>query len=135
MFAIGCYIKKSVKQCNLDKYMYPSQKYFNRRKSYDNKEYICKTCHSKVIKGKLPCQAVINDMYIDEIPQELASLAKLEQILVSKRIVFQKIIVNLICNAEFHDYVSTAASSQTNSMNESRFECIASNIMLHFCQN
>ena len=30
---------------------------------------------------------------IDEIPQELASLAKLEQILVSKRIVFQKIIV------------------------------------------
>ena len=89
MFAIGCYIKKSVKQCNLDKY--PCQKYFNRRKSYDNKEYICKTCHSKVIKGKIPCQAVINDMYIDEIPQELASLAKLEQILVSKRIVFQKI--------------------------------------------
>ena len=83
--------KKSVKQCNLDKY--PCQKYFNSRKSYDNKEYICKTCHSKVIKGELPCQAVINDMYIDEIPQELASLAKLEQILVSKRIVFQKIIV------------------------------------------
>ena len=46
-----------------------------------------------MIKAKLPCQAVINDMYIDEIPQELASLAKLEQILVSKRIVFQKIIV------------------------------------------
>ena len=46
-----------------------------------------------MIKGKFPCQAVINDMYIDEIPQELASLAKLEQILVSKRIVFQKIIV------------------------------------------
>jgi len=75
----------------LDKY--PCQKYFNRRKSYDNKEYMCKTCHSKVIKGKLPCQAVINDMYMDEIPQELASLAKLEQILVSKRIVLQKIIV------------------------------------------
>ena len=54
---------------------------------------MCKTCHSKVIKGKLPCQAVISDKYIDEIPQELASLAKLEQILVSKRIVFQKIIV------------------------------------------
>jgi len=76
--------KKSVKQCNLGKY--PCQKYFNRRKSYDNKEYICKTCHSKVIKGKLPCQAVINDMYIDVIPQELASLAKLEQILVSSNI-------------------------------------------------
>ena len=45
-----------------------------------------------MIKGKLPCQAVINDMYIDEILQELASLPKLELILVSKRIVFQKII-------------------------------------------
>ena len=30
------------------------------------------TCQSKVIKGKLPCQAVVNSMYVDEIPIELS---------------------------------------------------------------
>ena len=45
------------------------------------------TCHSKIIKGKLPCQALVNNMYVDEIPTELSSLEKLE------RIVFEKIVV------------------------------------------
>ena len=30
--------------------------------SFDNKEYICVTCHSKAVKGKIPCQAVYNNM-------------------------------------------------------------------------
>ena len=51
------------------------------------------TCLSKVVKGKIPCQAVYNDMSVDEIPPELALLEKLEQILVAQRIVFEKIIV------------------------------------------
>ena len=72
---------------------YPCQKYFNIQQSFDGKHYICKTCHSKVIKGKLPCQAIVNNMYVDEIPTELSSLEKLEQILVAQRIVFEKIVV------------------------------------------
>ena len=32
-------------------------------------------------------------MYVDKIPAELASLEKLEQILIAQRIVFEKIIV------------------------------------------
>ena len=48
---------------------------------FDGKEYICKTCYSKVIKGELPCQAVVNNMYVDETPTQLASLEKLEQVL------------------------------------------------------
>ena len=48
------------------------------------------TCHSKVVKGKIPCQAVYNDMSVDEIPAELALLEKLEQILIAQRIVFEK---------------------------------------------
>ena len=35
---------------------------FTDIKSFDKKQYICKTCHSKVSKGKTPCQAVCNDM-------------------------------------------------------------------------
>ena len=57
------------------------------------KKYVCNTCRSKVIKGKLPCQAVVSNMYMDEIPRELSSLEKLEQILIAQRIVFEKIMV------------------------------------------
>ena len=57
-------------------------------------ENICNTCHSEVIKGKLPSQAVMNNMHVDEIPQtELSSLEKREQILIAQRIVFEKIVV------------------------------------------
>ena len=66
---------------------------FTDIKSFDHKEYICKTCHSKVLKDKIPCQAICNNMYVDEIPAELSSLEKLEQILIAQRIVFEKIIV------------------------------------------
>ena len=48
---------------------------------FDGKENICKTSYSKVIKGELPFQAVVNNMYVDETPTQLASLEKLEQVL------------------------------------------------------
>ena len=57
------------------------------------KEHICKTCHKKVIKGKIPCEAVYNDMLVYDIPAKLALLEKPEQILIAQRIVFEKIIV------------------------------------------
>ena len=66
---------------------------FTNITSFDDKEYICATCHSKVTKGKIPCQAVYNNMSVDEIPPKLALLEKLEQILITQRIVFEKIIV------------------------------------------
>ena len=50
-------------------------------------------CHSKVINGKSPCQAVVDYMNVDEITTELSSLEKLEQILIAQRIVFENIAV------------------------------------------
>ena len=63
--------KKSVITCINEKY--PCQTYFNIQQSFDGKQCICNTCHSKVIRGKLPCQAEANNMYVDEIPTELSS--------------------------------------------------------------
>ena len=60
---------------------YPYQTFFNIEQSFDGKENIRKTCYSKVIKGELPCQAVVNNMYVDETPTQLASREKLEQVL------------------------------------------------------
>lgn len=72
---------------------YPWQDLLSIQTSFDGKEYICKTCHSKAIKGRIPCQAAVNNLYVDDIPTELESLKKLEQILIAKRIVFEKIAV------------------------------------------
>ncbi|XP_044169485.1 uncharacterized protein LOC114973474 [Acropora millepora] len=86
--------RKSVLLFNKDKYVNCKiENIFTEKLSFDNKEYICKTCHSKVIKGKVPCQAVYNDMFVEDIPTELSTLEKLEQILIAQRIVFQKIVV------------------------------------------
>ena len=71
---------------------YSIQHLFTGKKSFDEK-YICKTCHSKLLKQQIPCQAVHNNLQVDEIPPELSVLEKLEQILIAQRIVFQKIVV------------------------------------------
>ena len=85
--------RKSVKLLEKKKYSLVPKTLFTDIASFDNKEYICTTCHSKVLRGKIPCQAVYNDMSVDEIPAELALLEKLEQILIAQRIVFEKIVV------------------------------------------
>ena len=70
-----------------------SRDIFTGIRSFDNKEYICHTCHLKAKKGKTPCQAVCNKLAVDEVPSELGSLRKLESVLVAQRLIFQKIIV------------------------------------------
>ena len=83
--------RKSVLIFNKQKYINCNiQNIFTDKLSFYNKEYICKTCHPKIIKGKVLCQALYNDMFVDDIPTELSSLEKLEQILIVQRIVFEK---------------------------------------------
>ena len=77
----------------LHKQKYPRQDCFVIQPSFDCKEYICKTCHSKLIKGQQPSQAAINNLFVDETPVELVVLEKLEQILIAQRIVFEKIVI------------------------------------------
>ena len=88
--------RKSVKLLEKKKYSSVPKTVFTNTASFDNKEYICTTCHSKVVKGKIPCQAVYNDMSVDKIPAEFALLEKLEQILIAQRIVLER----NSCNAQ-----------------------------------
>ena len=83
--------KKSV--VILQKNKYPRQDCFMLQRSFDGKNYICRTCHAKLLKGQQPCQAVVNNLFVDETRTELAALEKLEQILVAQRIVFEKIVI------------------------------------------
>ena len=58
--------------------------------SFDGKIYICNTCHSKAIQGKVPCRSTVNNLCVDDVPTELESLKKLEQIIIAQQIVFEK---------------------------------------------
>ena len=45
-------------------------------KSYDEKFYICETCHKHLRENEIPSQAVCNKMALDPIPDELGYLRK-----------------------------------------------------------
>ena len=83
--------KKTVRKFDAD--MHGICNIFTTVPTFDGGEYVCNTCHSKLKKGKIPCQAVFNRMEVDEIPPELDRLRKLESVLIAQRLVFQKIVV------------------------------------------
>ena len=85
--------RKTVLEFKEDKYNCSSY-LFTSVTSFNGHMYICNTCHVTIKKkNKTPCQAVYNNLRVDDVPPALATLEKLEQILVSQRIVFQKIVV------------------------------------------
>ena len=85
--------RKTVLEFKKDKYNCSSY-LFTSVTSFNGHMYICNTCHVTIKKkNKTPCQAVYNNLTVDDVPPALASLEKLEQILISQRIVFQKIVV------------------------------------------
>ena len=55
-------------------------------RSFDEKTYICDTCHKHLSRNEMPCQAVFNIMRLNPIPDELKDLKILEKYLISKRI-------------------------------------------------
>ena len=61
-------------------------------KSFNNQGWICRTCDSALMKGKMPIQAKANGLTLDEVPQELSDLNSLELRLISMRIPFMKMI-------------------------------------------
>ena len=60
--------------------------------SADDKEYICSTCKTSILKGEVPALAVVNGLQLDEVPQTLADLNELESTFVARRIEFMKLL-------------------------------------------
>ena len=58
--------------------------------SFDEKTYICDTCHEHLSRNEMSCQSVFNGMNLDHIPDGLKDFKKLENILIYKRITFKK---------------------------------------------
>ena len=62
-------------------------------RSIDGKVYVSKTCHLQVSKSQVPCLAVANDVYLDEIPEAIKILNKLETHLLRKMLFFKKVVI------------------------------------------
>ena len=65
----------------------------NDIRSFDHEKCICLTCAKSLIKNKVPCQAVVNGLDIDNAPDFLRILNKLKIFLILKRLLFKKIVV------------------------------------------
>ena len=61
--------------------------------SFDGNYYICKTCYTHTRKLKVPVQAVFNGLIIEKTAKKLDCLNTLELPLISKRLLFKKIVV------------------------------------------
>jgi len=58
--------------------------------SLDEKLCICKTCANSLKRKKVPCQAVVNKLFVEDSPFVSKCLNRLELVLISKRILFLK---------------------------------------------
>ena len=82
--------QRSVRLFKYEKYHILTADLHHPVKSFDEKFYICQTCHEHLYKNDIPCQAVCNKMALDPIPDELRDLKKLERVLISNRLLCQK---------------------------------------------
>ena len=62
-------------------------------RSFNQKGYICNTCHKHISRNKMSCQAVLSKMSLHLIPDELKDLKNYQKILIFKRIIFKKIAI------------------------------------------
>ena len=65
---------------------------------FDDLQCISETCDKKMLKGKILCQAVNNKYEIVNLPENVASIGRLEKALVAKPILFKKVAI--ICKRQ-----------------------------------
>jgi len=87
-----CLYKRTVKLFNESKYELEIN-LFTPVLSFDSIYYICCTCDRHLSEKEIPCQAVWNKLSLDDLPEEIAVLNRLEKVLFSKRILFKKISI------------------------------------------
>ncbi|XP_066269843.1 uncharacterized protein [Branchiostoma lanceolatum] len=65
---------------------------FGQNIKTNGKSWICRTCHTALKQGNVPTQSWLNDMALDDIPDELNDLRPLELRLISQRLAFMKLV-------------------------------------------
>ena len=116
--------KKSVK--NFLSTKYSNQHYFSIQTSFDGKEYICNACNSKVKQGKVPFQAMINNMFVEDTPVELASSWEIwyNPVKTQKKVTIQRSCIHDDCVEDTQDSIPvnqeiSSFQNQINDLNDS----------------
>ena len=66
--------QRGVRLFNYEKYDVITAELYHGVKLFDEKLYICETCHKHLYKNEIPCQAVCNKMALDPTPDQLKYL-------------------------------------------------------------
>ena len=61
--------------------------------SYDGNYYICNTCDKALRSKRMPCQAVANRLFVEDLPKQFQGFNMFERLLASRRILFKKVTV------------------------------------------
>ena len=88
-----CLYKRYIVRFDFSSYSSLVKKLLHLVSSYDGRLYICRTCHNKVEKSNVHCQAVSNKLAVELLPYEFRDLGRLERDLVAKRILLKKVTV------------------------------------------
>ena len=88
-----CMYRRTVQNFDATKYDLQYSYLFTLVQSFNSKFYICLTCHQNLNKKKVPCQSVWNKLALEDLPEEICHLNRLEKVLISKRILFKKITI------------------------------------------
>ena len=86
-----CLYKKSIVTFDFNSYSSLVKVLVHLVSSYDGRLYICRTCHNKVKKNNVPCQAISNKLAVQLLSNEFGDLCRLERVIVAKRILFKKV--------------------------------------------
>ena len=54
---------------------------------------ICNTCDKALQSNRMPCQAVTNKLFLEDLPKQFQGINRLERLLASRRILIKKVIV------------------------------------------
>ena len=54
---------------------------------------ICNTCDKALQNNRMPCQAVTNKLFLEDLPKQFQGINRLERLLASRRILIKKVIV------------------------------------------
>ena len=87
----GIVIAQNAKKCISKKYLHECTKKCSNSCVRSNL-WICKTCHKKLLKNDLPAESMNNELELEDIPEELKVLNKLERNLVALHIPFMKVV-------------------------------------------
>jgi len=73
-----CLYKRTVKLFHENEYELEFSNWYTIMQSFDSSYYICFTCDRHLSKKQMPCQAVWNKLQLDDLPEEIAVLNRLE---------------------------------------------------------